>query len=75
MDIKTLNRGDAQKAMEEWVHSYPDLPPIDSSYNSVRSSIQELNRTVRNIVGNEFDDKYYIDAHLGLMLYEYLYIK
>lgn len=73
MDIKTLNRGDAQKAMEEWVHSYPDLPSIDSSYNSVRSCIQELNRTVRDKAGNEFDDKYYIDAHLGLMLYEYLW--
>lgn len=73
MDIKVLNRGDAQKAMEEWIASYPNLPAIDADYSAVRLNIQEMNRKVRNEAKDLSDAKYYIDAHMGLLLYEYLW--
>lgn len=73
MDIKVLNRGDAQKAMEEWISLYPTLPSIDAGYSLMRSKIQEMNKTVRNEANDLSDAKYYIDVHLGLLLYEYLW--
>lgn len=77
MVIKTLNRGDSQKAMSEWVENYPALPHIDDSYVSIRNDLQEMNRKVRaeaEIEASERrNDNYYIDAHMGLALYEYLW--
>ena len=73
MDIKILNRGEAQKAMEDWVKGYPSLPAVDKSYESIRTNIQEMNKKVRSEAAELDDAKYYIDAHLGLMLYEYLW--
>ena len=73
MDIKVLNRGEAQKAMQEWINNYPELPAIDKSYVSIRSDIQEMNRQIRKDAESLDDAKYYIDAHLGLSLYEYLW--
>lgn len=76
MKIKTLNRGEAQKAMNEWIVNYPELPPLDIELSSVRNDIQELNKKVRFDAENNANVKkfdYYIDAHFGLMLYEYLW--
>ena len=73
MNIKVINRGEAQKAMEEWISGYPALPEIDKSYDAVRANIQEMNRKGRQEAEGLDDGKYYIDAHLGLSLYEYLW--
>ncbi len=77
MQIKTLNRGEAQKAMTEWINNFPDLPQVDDSYKSIRNDLQELNRNVRLDAqlnsSEKRSDYYYIDAHMGLALYEYLW--
>lgn len=52
---------------------HPALPEIDKSYDAVRANIQEMNRKVRQEAEGLDDGKYYIDAHLGLSLYEYLW--
>ena len=71
MDFKVLNRGEAQKAMSEWVENYPSLPQIDKSYEPIRKSIQEMNAEVRSVAANMDDAKYFIDANLGLLIYVY----
>ena len=76
MKIETLNRGEAQKAMDDWINNYPDLPGIKSDYEALRENIQNLNKQVRQEVMKNPGIKrpdYYIDAHLGLALYEYLW--
>ena len=70
--IKTLNRGEAQQAMKEWVEGYPELPKVDSVYEALRNDLQELNKKVRAEQG-EKDNKYFVDVHFGLELYEYLW--
>ena len=47
MRIRTFNRGEAQKAMEEWILNYPSLPNIDSELMDFRNDIQNLNKQVR----------------------------
>lgn len=79
MEMKTLNRGDSQKAMAEWIENYPTLPSVDDSYVSIRNDLQEMNRQVRqdaeNNASGKRSDNYYIDAHMGLALYKYLWEK
>ena len=75
MEILTLNRGDSQKAMAEWIENYPNLPAIDASYIPIRKDLQEINKTVR-LEAEAFSSEkryYYIDAHMGLELYKYLW--
>lgn len=75
MKIATLTRGEAQKAMEEWIENYPQLPNIDKNYSTLRSDIQGINEKVRNELEAKGIVKradYYIDAHLGLELYNYM---
>ena len=72
----TFNRGDAQKAMSDWMLGYPQLPSLDSEYLPVRENIQELNKRVRASAMKLQDpgrDDYYIDANLGLELYNYFW--
>lgn len=75
MKIKTFNRGEAQKAMDDWIADYPSLPIIDDELVCLRNDIQELNRQVRE-AATELDgakrNDYYIDTRLGVKLYEYL---
>ena len=76
MKIKVLNRGEAQKAMEDWVNAYPELPAIPNDYITLRDSIHNLNKRVRLEAEQLKDNKrsdYYIDSQLGLLLYEYLW--
>ena len=78
MVIKTFNRGDAQKAMNEWMQNYPQLPTLDSDYQSIREDIQEMNRSVRSAAAEMQEtgrSDYYIDANLGLSLYDYFWHK
>lgn len=77
MEIKTLNRGESQNAMLEWLANYPTLPSIDESYISIRNDLQILNKQIRkDIETNSLQnnsDSYYIDAHLGMAIYEYFW--
>lgn len=76
MKIETLNRGESQKAMEEWINNYPVLPDIKDDYLPLRDDIQNINKQVRQKMMNNPGIKktdYYVDSHLGLALYEYLW--
>ena len=74
MEIKTLNRGEAQKAMDEWIENYPELPSVDSGYASIRNDLQSINRKIRSdIAGTKRSDNYLTDAYMGLALYEYFW--
>lgn len=74
MIVKTLTRGQAQEAMQNWINNYPDLPAIDSDFNQLRADLHAINDTVRNEMKekNELDNKYYLDYRFGLLLYDYL---
>lgn len=75
MKIKFYNRGEAQKAMEEWLLNYPSLPKINKDLISLRNDIQNLNRQVREAAEKREAAKrsdYYIDSQFGLKLYDYL---
>lgn len=75
MKIKIYNRGEAQKAMEEWLLNYPSLPKINKDLISLRNDIQNLNMQVREAAEKREVTKrsdYYIDSQFGLKLYEYL---
>lgn len=74
MNIKTLNRAESQSAMKEWIQNYPKIPEFDKNYTSIREEICRFNNEVRskseNISGKR---DYYIDVHLGILLYDYLW--
>lgn len=75
MIIKTLTRGQAQVAMQNWVSNFPNLPDIDSDFNQLRADLQAINKTVRDEIDNNPEIKrkdYYLDYRFGLLLYEYL---
>jgi hypothetical protein len=75
MIIKTLTRGQAQEAMQNWVENFPALPEIDSDFYQLRADLQAINNTVREEINNKPDIKrtdYYLDYRFGLLLYEYL---
>ena len=68
MIIKTLKRSDAYSAMEEWKSIYPELPEVDSDYLKIRSDLFRF----YCIVKEECTEKYDIDVHFGIHLYNYL---
>lgn len=74
MNVKTLNRGEAQKAMEEWIEHYPVQPELDPEYEQMRIDLQICSEEIRKSVEglDEKKAKYYIDYMFGLKLYEYL---
>lgn len=74
MDIKKLNRGEAEKAMSEWVDSFPQLPPLDGDYSVLRNDLTALFWSVMaSAEGKGFKPRdYYTDAQFGLLLYTYL---
>ena len=71
MQFKTLNRGEAQIAMNNWIANYPSLPEVQDEYKTIRSDLQGINQKIRNDAGDCSDIKYYVDAHFGLELYKY----
>lgn len=74
MEIKRLNRGEAEQAMSEWVASFPQLPALDSDYTILRNDLSRMFQTVMTDVelqGLKIRD-YYTDAQYGLLLYMYL---
>lgn len=75
MLIKTLTRGQAQEAMQNWINSFPILPEIDSDFSQLRMDLQSINNTVRKEISDNPDIKrtdYYLDYRFGLLLYDYL---
>ena len=74
MDIKRLNRGEAETAMLEWNESYPQLPQLDGDYAVIRNDLTTLFQNVLSSAeakGYKPRD-YYTDAQFGLLLYMYL---
>lgn len=74
MEIKRLNRGEAEKAMSEWNSSFPQLPVLDGEYSVLRNDLINLFDSVMNEVGSEGikSREYYVDSHFGILLYKYL---
>lgn len=74
MNIKRLNRGEAEKAMSEWISSFPQLPALDNEYSVIRNDLNVLFKKVEDkVCENELKiDSYYTDAQFGMLLYTYL---
>lgn len=74
MDIRTLNRGESEKAMKDWIDSCPTPPKLDGEYAILRSDLMKLFQSVvidANEKGIKIQD-YYTDVHFGMLLYMYL---
>ena len=74
MEIKKLNRGEAEKAMSEWIDSFPQLPSLDGVYSVLRNDLTTLFQSVMASAESKgFKPRdYYTDAQFGLLLYAYL---
>lgn len=74
MEIKRLNRGESEKAMREWIDSYPRAPLLDKDYDALRSDLISLFRTVQKKAADNGvkNQDYYTDAQFGILLYIYL---
>ncbi len=75
ISVDKFSRGDAQTAMQEWIQNYPVLPEVKNEYVEIRTNIQRLNLQVRDemVKVEEKKKDYYLDTHLGLELYDYLW--
>lgn len=74
MNIKTLNRSESQVAMKDWLTNYPSLPQVEGEYIKIRNEIQNFCKKVREECPKDIAKKdYYIDAHIGILLYDYLW--
>lgn len=74
MIIKTLNRSESQVAMKDWLANYPSLPQVEGDYIKIRIEIQDFSKKVREECSQDIAKKdYYIDVHIGILLYEYLW--
>ncbi len=74
MIIKTLNRGQSQEAMNEWIEKYPNLPVIDDEMMQLRRDMQAINKKIREEINADDSIKredYYLDYNFGLFIYEY----
>ena len=74
MDIRTLNRGESEKAMKDWIESYPIPPKLDGEYAVIRSEIMQLfHLVVKDAEAKRIKiQDYYTDVHFGMLLYIYL---
>lgn len=74
MNIKTLNRSEAQNVMKDWIINYPTMPEVEGEYVKIRKDLQEFNSKVRKDCSDSINKKdYYIDVHMGILLYDYLW--
>ena len=46
MKIERLNRGEAEKAMREWIEIFPQLPSISGEYAVLRNDLTVLFQSV-----------------------------
>ena len=74
MEIKRLDRGEAEKAMKEWFTSYPLLPSVNDEYTVIRNDITKLFLSVVESAEKKGygTRDYYVDAQFGILLYMYL---
>ena len=74
MDIQTLNREEAEKAMHEWIESYPRLPLLNDEYLKIRHDLSTLFEKVQNDCNNQEQrtGDYFIDVKFGILLYTFL---
>lgn len=74
MIIKTLNRSESQIAMKDWLSNYPSMPHVEGDYLKIRADIQGFYKRVTEECPIDISKKdYYIDTHLGILLYDYLW--
>lgn len=74
MIIKTLNRSEAENAMKDWLDNYPTLPKVEREYLKIREDIKAIADKVTQHCPTDIAKKdYYIDVHIGILLYEYLW--
>ena len=74
MEIKRLNRGEAEKAMSEWIKCCPQLPSVDAEYSVIRNDLSALFQSViveAEKKGLKIRD-YFTDVQFGIRLYTYL---
>lgn len=74
MKIERLNRGEAEKAMHEWIEIFPQLPSVSGEYAVLRNDLTVLFQSVLKSAeekGIGVRD-YYTDAQFGILLYIYL---
>lgn len=69
MEIKTLKRSEAHSAMEEWRSIFPELPEVSSDYMKIRNDLYRF----YSIEKEKYSEKYSIDVHFGIDLYNYLW--
>ena len=74
MEILKLNRGEAEKAMNEWIDSYPALPQINSDYIALRHDLKTLFQKLADEwnITNIKTQEYEADVKFGMLLYMYL---
>lgn len=74
MEIERLDRGKAEKAMSEWVASFPQLPHVNGEYAVIRNDLASLFESVLTSAEEKSSKArdYYIDAQFGILLYMYL---
>ena len=74
MNVRFLNRGEAEKAMGEWLANYPQQPEISEEYDVIRNDLTLLFQSVMQEAENENikSKEYFIDADFGMKLYCYL---
>lgn len=74
MEIKTFNRGESEKAMNEWISSFPNPPALNGDYAIIRNELFGLFQTVMKNAEKKGGKakEYYIDAQFGMYLYIYL---
>lgn len=73
MTIERLNRGEAEKAMSEWIENYPKLPQIALDYTNIRNDLSSYFEMVQK-KACETDHRiqdYYTDTNFGILLYTY----
>lgn len=75
MQLKTLDRGEAQKAMNAWLDGYPNLPEIDKDYLQVREDIEKISLQIASETESvpKTRKDYFTDLYMGLELYDYFW--
>ena len=74
MNIERLNRGEAEKAMCDWIENFPQLPVVSGEYIALRNDLEKLFQNVLNTSEKKSMKirDYYTDAQFGFSLYMYL---
>jgi len=73
MQIKTLNRGESQIAMNKWIDKCPQLPDVEGDYAVIRNDISNLFSDIKDRAieqGYRMQD-YYVDEQFAVALYVY----